>query len=64
MERPWRLNKLNHPQFTQLINRHDVCSLSETWTNESCDLHLPGYNYKAIHRTIKENIILTKTDMR
>ena len=49
-----RLNKLNHPQFTQLINGHDVCLLSETWTNERCDLHLPGYNYKAIHRTIKK----------
>ena len=31
-----------------------MCLLSETWTNERCDLHLPGYNYKAIHRTIKK----------
>ena len=31
-----------------------MCLLRETWTIESCDLHLPGYNNKAIHRTIKK----------
>ena len=44
----------NNDVNTQLINRHDVCLLSETWTNVRCDLSLPGYNYKAIHRTIKK----------
>ena len=33
-----------------------ISYISETWTNEKCDLglHLPGYNYMAIHRTIKK----------
>ncbi len=48
------MNKLRYPQFVDEINKYDVCLLNETWTNDACDLILPGYSYKAIHRTNKK----------
>ena len=32
---------------------HLLCLLNETWSNDTYDLDLPGYNYKAIHRSKK-----------
>ena len=42
-----RSYKLRDKEFVDIISKYDIVLLVETWTNEFCELNLPGYEYTA-----------------
>ena len=42
-------NKQKLPYVCDLLLKHDICLLCETWSNELSDLDFPGYQCYAFH---------------
>jgi hypothetical protein len=46
-----RTDKLKSPELQYIFNSHDIVLFTETWSNESVDLHVNNFQYYALHRT-------------
>ena len=40
-----RTNKLHSPELKYIFNENDIVLLTETWTNELCDLHVKHFEH-------------------
>ena len=45
-----RHNKLNDPEFLNIINSYDIILCTETWTNNGTDIDINGYKNISLHR--------------
>ena len=37
------VSELEDPTFINLINKHDICLLYETWKSDDSKINLPGF---------------------
>ena len=44
------LDKLEYPNVIDLISKHDIFSVSETWLKEKDEVRMPGFKYLLILR--------------
>lgn len=64
--------KLNDPHFLDLLNKHDLCILCETWKKDESKLNLPGFwDFSQIRPKVKKIgrysggiTVLAKNDIR
>ena len=48
-----RFNKLQSPEFQNIFKNNDIILLTETWTNDLCDIAVNGFHYYVLNRTSK-----------
>jgi hypothetical protein len=46
-----RTDKLKSPELQSVFNSHDIVLFTETWSNESVDLHVNDFQSYVLHRT-------------
>ena len=46
-----RTNKLHSPELKTIFNENDIVFLTETWTNELCDIHIKHFELFVLNRT-------------
>lgn len=50
-----RYYKLTNPDSVNILVKYDIIMLTKTWSNDKCDLQLPGYEHLAERRTKSRN---------
>ena len=48
------VNKLETPEIKSLFLNNDILCFTETWSNESTNMSVEGYNLFSLHRTDKK----------
>ena len=49
-----RSNKLRSKELTQIFQQNDFILLTETWTNDLCDISVDGFTVFQLNRTCKK----------
>ena len=48
------IEKLDDPNFTDLVRENDIFGVSETWGKDKDSIKIPGYKFYPLHRNVSK----------